>query len=160
MKCPAKTVVVGFGSTALRDDGLPIHLIRHLATDPRFRDITLLTSPVGGLELIQLISGHSCAMLLDTVKTGKMLTGEVNHFIYPDFHETLHLSSPHDASFEQALELGKKLGFRLPARIHIMAIEIEDNLTLGEGMSPAIAERFDAILSMVGAVLREVAGSQ
>lgn len=160
MTCTGKTVVVGFGSTALRDDGLPINLIRHLATDPRFRDMTFLTSPVGGLELIHLISGHSCAVLLDTVKTGRISPGEVTQFIYPDFQETLHLSSQHDASFEQALELGKTLGFRLPARIHIMAVEIEDNLTLGEGMSPAIAERFDAILSMVGAVLREVTGSR
>jgi hydrogenase maturation protease len=160
MSCPGKTVVIGFGSTALKDDGLPAHLIGRLTTDPRFSQITFLTSPIGGLELIQLISGHSCAVLLDTVKTGKAAPGEVIHFIYPDFHETLHLSSQHDTSFEQTLELGKRLGIPLPARIHILAVEIVDNLTLGEGMSQAIAERFDAILSMVGDVLQEVAGSR
>ncbi len=158
MTCPGKTVVVGFGSTALKDDGLPVHLIRHLATDSRFRDITFLTSPVGGLELIDLISGHSFAVLLDTVKTGKRLPGEVYHFIYPDFHETLHLSSQHDASFEQALELGGKLGFSLPARIHIIAIEIEDNLTLGEEMSAAITAQFKTILRAVEIIVQHAAG--
>lgn len=158
MTCPGKTVFIGFGSTALKDDGLPAHLIGHLATDPRFNHVTFLTSPVGGLELIPLFSGHSCAVLLDTVKTGKAAPGEVSHVIYPDFNETLHLSSQHDASFEQTLALGKKLGIPLPEKIHILAVEIVDNLTLGEGMSPAITERFDAILSLVGDVLQEVGG--
>ena len=148
-----KTVVVGFGSTALKDDGLPVRLIAQLATDPRFRHMTFLTSPVGGLEVIQLMSGHSCAVLLDTVKTGKAVPGEISHFIYPDFHETLHLSSQHDASFEQALELAKKLGIPLPGHIHILAIEIEDNLTLGERMSESILERFDEIRSKVEGIL-------
>lgn len=158
MTCPGKTVVVGFGSTALKDDGLPLHLIGHLTTDPRFRHMTFLTSPVGGLELIQLISGHSCAVLLDTVKTGKSNPGEIIHFIYPDFIETFHLSSQHDASFEQALELGKKLGIPLPGRIHILAVEIEDNLTLGEGMSESVLVRFDEVLGKIGEVLAGAVG--
>ncbi|MDD5694074.1 MAG: hydrogenase maturation protease [Bacteroidales bacterium] len=153
------TVMIGFGSTALKDDGLPAHLIVQLATDSRFSHVRFLTSPVGGLELIPLISGYSCAVLLDTVKTGKRPPGELSHFIYPDFHETLHLSSQHDASFEQAMELGKKLGIQLPSTIHILAIEVEDNLTLGEGMSEVITGRFDSILREVEDVLLEVAGS-
>ncbi len=160
MTSSGKTVVIGFGSVALKDDGAPVHLIRKLALDTRFKHITFLTSPVGGLELIPLIEGYSCAVLLDTVKTRGGKPGEVKHFVYPHFAETFHLSSQHDASFEQALELGNKLGIALPARIHILAVEIEDNLTLEEGMSVSVLERFDEILGMVGAVLLEVAGSQ
>ena len=153
-----KTVVIGFGSIALKDDGLPVHLIRKLATNPRFKQLTFLTSAVGGLELITLIGGYSTAVLLDTLKTGKGKPGEVKHFIYPQFGETFHLSSQHDASFEQAIELGKKLGIKLPARIHIVAMEIEDNLTLGEDMSPSILGQFDTLLNLVEIILRDVSG--
>lgn len=156
MTSSGNTVVIGFGSIALKDDGLPVHLIGKLATKPRFKHLTFLTSPVGGIELITLMEGYSTAVLLDTLKTGKGKPGEVKHFIYPKFDETFHLSSQHDVSFEQAMELGKRLGIQLPATIRILAIEIEDNLALGEEMSPSILGQLDVIMGTVVTVLEEV----
>jgi Ni,Fe-hydrogenase maturation factor len=59
------------------------------------------------------------------------------------------LSSFHDTSFLTALKFGKKLGFKIPQKIHIIAIEIIEDRTFGNEFTEPLKRRYDEILSRV-----------
>ena len=56
------------------------------------------------------------------------------------FRETMNLGCVHDANFTTALELGRQMGARVPTSedVHIFAVEISDNTTFSESMSPEL----------------------
>ncbi len=47
------------------------------------------------------------------------------------------------------LELGKRLGFTLPASMHIIAVEILEDLEIGMGLSGELNARYPEIRSEV-----------
>ncbi len=140
---------MGFGSDALSDDGLPIRLISDLKPlfDPNKLDFE--TSPVGGLELVELLKGYQKAFLIDTQKTGKRRPGEVSIFIPDNFEETFHLSSQHDLSFKDALRLANEMAIPFPSDIQIIAIEIVENKRLSFEFSVEIALIYPEILKKI-----------
>jgi Ni,Fe-hydrogenase maturation factor len=52
----------------------------------------------------------------------------------------MHLNNVHDANFATAMELGRQMGVRVPddADIHVLAVEISENLTFGDRLSPEL----------------------
>jgi hypothetical protein len=67
----------------------------------------------------------------------------------------MHMSHVHDANFATALELGRRLGLRLPpaSAIHIFAMEVQDALTFSEHMTPQLADGYPVY---AGAILQEI----
>ncbi len=59
----------------------------------------------------------------------------------------MHLSNVHDANFATALELGRRLGHKIPSEneIYILAIEVEDNFTFAETMTARLEALFPII---------------
>lgn len=150
------TIVIGFGSSALQDDGIPVWLIERLQKIPEFQQLSINTSPVGGLDLIAILDGYTRAVLIDTIKTDNGSPGEIMHFLLPEFSETFHLSSLHDVSFRHVLELAKMLEYKLPDEIRVIAIEIADNTLLTHSFSEALQSKADDILDWVISFLREI----
>lgn len=152
-----KCLVLGFGSDALSDDGLPIKLIHDIpglkagAIQNKF---TFQTSAVGGLDLLDLLEGFTKAILIDTQLTSRRKPGEIHVFTPDNFEETFHLSSQHDVTFHQALEFAKEMGISMPSDIRIIAIEIVENKRLSFEFSKEIEEIYPSILSKVVSFLR------
>jgi hydrogenase maturation protease len=148
-----KCLIVGFGSDALSDDGLPIRLVHDLESilDPEKFDFK--TSPVGGLELLELLKGYYSAFLIDTQLTGRRKTGEISLFTPENFEETFHLSSQHDLSFHDTLKLANEMDIPLPSDIQIVAIEIVENKRLAFKFSEEISARYPGILSQIASVI-------
>lgn len=68
----SRTVVVGTGNLVRTDDGLGVHAIKRLQTDPRVpRDITLIDGGTCGIELLAYLHDSSRLLLLDAVDVGK-----------------------------------------------------------------------------------------
>ena len=63
------------------------------------------------------------------------------------------MSCAHDLDFATALELGRKVGLRLPGDITIVAVEVQDVITFGEKCTPEVQV---AISTAVDMVLREL----
>jgi hypothetical protein len=67
------------------------------------------------------------------------------------FRETMNLTNVHDANFTTALELGRRMGTRVPApaEVHIFAVEIADNMTFSESMTPELEAAYPAICAEI-----------
>jgi hydrogenase maturation protease len=146
---PGKCLIIGFGSDALSDDGLPVRLINDLKPLFDIKKFNFETSPVGGLELVELLKGYQKAFLIDTQKTGKRRPGEVSTFTPENFEETFHLSSQHDLSFKDALRLAETMEIPFPEDIQIIAIEIVENKKLSFEFSVEIDRKYSTILDQI-----------
>jgi hydrogenase maturation protease len=145
----ANCLILGFGSDALSDDGLPLRLVQDLKSSLDFLKFDFETSPLGGLELIELLQGYHSAILIDTQKTGKRRPGEVSIFTQDHFEETFHLSSQHDLSFHDALRFAKQMDIPFPSDIKIIAIEIVENKRLSFDFSEEIEILYQEILATI-----------
>ena len=148
-----KTVVLGLGNPILTDDGVGIEVVR--ALQPRVDDpqVTLHESSLGGLNLLDILVGYDRAIIVDAIQTRLGTTGDVYRLRADDFEPCLHVSCAHDLDFATALELGRKVGLRLPGDITIVAVEVQDVITFGEKCTPEVQV---AISTAVDMVLREL----
>jgi Ni,Fe-hydrogenase maturation factor len=77
------------------------------------------------------------------------MPGDVYYFNPADFHETMHLSNLHDVNFITAIELAKKIKLSIPETIHIIAVEIVEDLEFGRSLSPELEEKYPEIMERV-----------
>jgi hydrogenase maturation protease len=151
-----KCLVLGFGSDALSDDGIPIRLVQDLNVLESLSSITFETSPVGGLELLELLEGFDTAVLIDTQLTSRRKPGEIHEFTPANFEETFHLSSQHDVTFHEAIRFAKEMGIPMPEDIRIIAIEVVENKKLSFEFSGEIQEKYAGILSQIEQILQKI----
>ncbi len=155
-----KALVVGLGNPILTDDGVGIHIVQAVAEQCQRDDVTFAEASVGGLRLLDVIAGYERVIMVDAIQTREGKPGDIHHLHPNDLRASLHSSSTHDLSLPGALALGRGLGMVLPddEAIVIIAIEVEDVLTFGETVTPAVAA---TIPRAVDAVLAELeAGEQ
>jgi hydrogenase maturation protease len=104
---------------------------------------------MGGLEILELIREYHTVVILDAIRTKDGMPGDVYYFNPSDFHETMHLSNLHDVNFITALELAKKIKLSIPETIHIIAVEIVEDLEFGRSLSPELEEKYPEIFQRV-----------
>ncbi len=155
----ARTVIIGLGNPILTDDGVGIHVVRAVASRITHHasrlDVTFAESSVGGLRLLDAIAGYERVIIVDAIRTQRARPGDMYRLHPNDLGVSLHSGSTHDLSLPGALALGRGMGMMLPddEAIVIIAIEVEDVLTFGEGCTPAVAA---AIPRAVEAVVAEL----
>jgi hydrogenase maturation protease len=123
-----KTLILGLGNDILTDDGIGSRLVSDLAQMIGDPDVHYNTACCGGLEIIEYIKGYEQVIFIDAIRTREGSPGDVYYFIPSDFRETSHLSSLHDVSFLTALKLGNSLNLGLPNDLHIIAVEIIEDM--------------------------------
>lgn len=144
-----KTLVLGFGNPISTDDGVGVKVVR--ALKPRVDDpqVTLHESSLGGLNLLDILVGYDRAIIVDAIQTRGGTAGDVHHLSPDDFEPCLHVSCAHGVDFATALELGRKIGLRLPRDIAIVAVEVQDVTTFGEECTPAVQVAISTAVDMV-----------
>ena len=141
-----RTIALGTGNPILCDDAVGIRLARDFRE--RLPDRTAIDiveeCSVGGLNLLDLVSGYDRLIVFDSIKTAGGSPGAWYSMTGESFKETMNLSNVHDANFTTALELGRRMGAHLPspADIHIFAVEILDNTTFSETMTAELESAY------------------
>ncbi|MDP1620745.1 MAG: hydrogenase maturation protease [Bacteroidales bacterium] len=141
-----KVLVLGIGNEILTDDGIGVRLVDDLKDKGFPPEVVFEKGTVGGLEILEFIQGYQEVLFLDAIKTTDGKAGDVYHMDLSDFLETLHLSNLHDVSFIQAIRLGKELGFDLPARLRIFAVEIVEDRVFSRNFTCEIEKQYPRIL--------------
>jgi hydrogenase maturation protease len=148
-----KTLVVGLGNPILGDDGVGWRVAQVLQQLAPEVEVECLS--VGGLSLMERLIGYDCAVIVDAIHTGSREPGSVLVFplsALPDASAG-HTTSVHDTSLKAALDLGRKMGARLPAEVYVVAIEAVAVFDFTKELTPAVAA---AIPRAVEAVLEQL----
>lgn len=152
------TLVLGLGNPILTDDGVGIHVVRQVAAhfQPAAGDsVTFAEASVGGLRLLEVITGCDRLILVDAIQTPGGAPGQIHRLSVDDLRASRHAGSTHDLTFSGALAWGRRMGMPLPAdeAITILAIDVTEVLTFGETLTPGVAA---AVPRAIQSVLREL----
>jgi len=145
-----RTLILGMGNPILCDDAVGIRLARDFRTrlqtgsdnDP---DVDIIEDcSVGGLNLLDLVTGYERLIVFDSIRTPEARPGSWHSMTGATFRETMNLTNVHDANFTTALELGRRMGSCIPSPedVHIFAVEILDNTTFSETMTPELESAY------------------
>lgn len=151
-----RTLVLGLGNPILTDDGVGIHVVRAAAAQYAPADaVTFAEASVGGLRLLDALAGYERVILVDAIQTSGGRSGDVYQLAASDLLASLHSGSTHDMSLNTALDLGRRLGMKLPGDgdIVILAVEVEDVLTFSDSCTQAVARAIPRAMEAVRAQL-------
>ena len=153
-----KTLVLGLGNPILTDDGVGIHVVRAAAArcaPPK--GVMFAEASMGGLRLLDLLVDYDRVILVDAIQTRDGQPGNIHRLGTAELQPSLHSGSMHDLSLIGALDLGRRLGMRLPAEkdLTILAVEVEDVLTFGETCTPSVTRAIPRAVKAILAELRE-----
>jgi len=147
-------LVLGLGNPILSDDRVGIE-VAYRIEEKHNAGVDVIEASVGGLGLLDLIVGYEKLIVVDSIKTEDGSPGALYRLELDDLERTIHTSSPHDTNFATAIEFGKRCGLSVPENIHIYAIEIEDNTTFSEQLTPPVEK---AVPQIVDTIVKEQFG--
>jgi hydrogenase maturation protease len=150
------TLILGLGNDILMDDGIGPKLAWFLEKEISVPGIKYETAAIGGMELIEMIRDYENLIIIDAIKTLNGIPGTVYYLTPANFKETLHISHVHDISFLTALELARRLDIKIPASIHIIAVEIIEDLTFGDEFTEPVQKRYPEIKKEVKEMVIEL----
>ncbi len=161
-----KWVIIGLGNEFMRDDGFGLYAVRalsekmraigemHKETKQRFLNhLDFRESTVGGLEILDYLSGYRRCILIDAVATGKNPPGTIYRYVYNHHDELVKLVSSHQINLTELIGLAKLCGVDVPSVILIYGMEVEDIMTFSIGCSDAVK---DALPDFVDVVAEEL----
>jgi len=138
----------------LTDDSVGLQVAKRLAERLKdCADITTLLWYAGGISLMEAMSGHEKAIIIDAILTEYGKPGTIYALTPSDLRQSKNVHSTHDANLAVALELGRMLGLPLPEQVKIWAVEAQDVESFSEALTEPVAR---AVPSVVGQVLREL----
>ena len=145
----AKGLILGMGNPIASDDAIGIVIaekLKKIINDPK---IEIKTTECGGLNILDLICGYDFLIVIDAIKTGKHKPGEIVHFKAEEYDFTHRSAAVHDVSFFQAIELGRRMGMKIPDRIEIISIEIVENRIISEKLSPKVEAAIEPVIEKI-----------
>jgi hydrogenase maturation protease len=123
-------LVLGVGNPVLTDDAVGFRVARLIKEAKP--ELTEIETAEAGLTLLELITGYERVIIIDSVKTGHGKPGTLHQFTLDQIDPSWNFCSTHGIDIRMAFELGRKLDYKLPAKISIYGIEVEDNKNFGE----------------------------
>ncbi len=146
----ARTLLLGLGNPILSDDGVGIEVAERIRERLNQRDdVDVLEASVGGLGLLDYVIGYERLILVDSIRTAAGSPGALHRLELADLDSTIHSTSPHDTNFATAIEFGKRCGLEVPRTIVIYAIEIEDNSSFSEQLTPCVERMVPSIVDAI-----------
>jgi hydrogenase maturation protease len=142
-----KTLIFGFGNPILTDDAVGIRVAQEL--EQEFPDLAVVMTSEAGLSLLEEVTGYDKLVIIDSIKTGKGNPGELYKLGLEDLKPASDFSSFHGLDIATAFKLGEKLGYPMPERVSIYAIEVKDNTTFGEKCTPEVEQSMSFIVRQI-----------
>jgi len=129
-----KTLVLGLGNELLSDDAVGLLVAGEVEKAIGLPGVEVKTTQSAGFRLVELLVGYDKAIVVDAIISDRAPAGEVYWLELADLVRPLRAVANHNIHLADALELGRKLNQPMPQEVKVLAIEVEDNLTLRESV--------------------------
>ena len=140
-----KALILGLGNPILSDDGIGLVVAERLKG--RVGGVDVISTPLTGLHLLDLMVGYDALFLIDAMITTESPPGELK-FISPD-EVSLPTLSSHGFNLLEILKLGKKLGLSVPELKWVYGITIGRSPAFGEEPSPELMAKVESMASQI-----------
>jgi len=122
------TLIIGLGNPILGDDGVGWVIAQQVKDQVSERfDLEFDFLSLGGLSLMERLTGYQKVVLVDALSTGKYPQGKVVSFPLDSLTDLTagHSSSAHDTSLRNALNVGRSMNIDLPKNENITIVAVE-----------------------------------
>jgi hydrogenase maturation protease len=148
-----KILILGIGNPILGDDAVGILVANELKKRIAHSDIEVEATSAISHYLWDIASGYDKLIIIDSIITGKKKAGSI-YRLKPEELEKKYLpASSHQIGIIDALTRGRKLGFPIPQKIVVYAIEVKDNITFSESCTPEVMK---AIPRTVKKIIKDI----
>jgi hydrogenase maturation protease len=156
-----RTLIIGLGNPILGDDGVGwvvADKVQAALSNPQsaIRDaqsVEVDCASLGGLSLMERLTGSERVILVDAIFTGKQPVGTVRRFLLDELPDLSagHSASAHDTSLRNALHVGRDMQVPLPddENVTIVTVEAEAVYDFSQELSPAVAAAVPLALQQV-----------
>ena len=143
---------MGLGNEIMGDDAAGILAVREL--ESRWRSaVDFVETSEAGLALLDHLEGYDCALILDTVVTGICVPGTIRELSLSDFNQKSAFS-PHVIGLHEVAGVARSLEISFPSSVRILTLEVEELLTIREGLTDAIAGRLHEFVRSAEEIIR------
>jgi len=144
-----QTLIIGFGSEILTDDGIALKIVKDLKLNLDnnlfdFREVNLIS-----LETLNLLIDYKNIVFIDAVKNKTESLGEVNYYRLNNFNNSLHLFNSHDLTLQQLIELGRIFSAELTEDIQVVTININEFEEFGYELSNSMKSVYPNIYEQI-----------
>ena len=147
MQRGARALVLGLGNDLLGDDGVGLAVAR--AVQERApAGVEVVESGEAGLALVELLTGYQVAVIVDAIHTGQSPPGTIRRLERGAFARVL-APSAHYAGLPEVFDLGERLGLELPAKLAVIAVEVEDPYSFAERLTDRVAAAVEPAAELV-----------
>jgi len=139
-----KIVVVGLGNPILTDDAAGIRISEVVrqkieqVTLPRSVTVRICQDEVGGWDIIDRAEGFDILILIDAMTDPALKPGELKWYPHGAF-SSIRLSGIHSMDVFTALEFAQKHGAKMPGKVLVLGMGVEDILNFSEECTPKVA---------------------
>ena len=154
---PGLIRIIGLGNELLSDDGLGISVVRQLRQRLPGGAIEFEELSVGGLELLDHITGCERIIIVDAIATGVHPPGTVLRFLQTSEIDPVTLTSSHQIDLSQVLTLARLLGGDVPRTVLVYGIEAQDSVTFHDECTEDVRR---AIPILVDTICADIAGGR
>jgi hydrogenase maturation protease len=151
----ARVVVLCLGNAIRRDDAVALRVADALERSAP-EGVAIRRSAASGLYLLDEMEGFDRVVVVDAVRTGTHAPGAVLSFPLEDLHAS-EGPSPHAIGLPSALARARAAGAPVPSRIHVVAVEVVDMETVGEGLTAEVAAAVEPAAAAVRRAVRALA---
>lgn len=157
-------LVIGLGNPILGDDGLGWRVaeaVQKTLAGEASSTVEFDYLSLGGLSLMERLIDYERVLLVDAMTSGQNPVGTVSVFPLEQLPTQAcgHLSSAHDTSLQNALQVGRRLGAHLPDEIVVVAVESPYVYDFSETLTPSAAAALPTAVQAAIEVLRQWAAS-
>jgi hydrogenase maturation protease len=139
-----KRAILGIGNVIMTDDAVGVHAARRarelLGPDS---DVEVIEAQMAGFALLDLLADRDRVVVIDALVDPHREPGDVFCVDVARFAPTSHLAGGHQIDLPTALELGRRLGLRMPSEVTVVAVVVVDAMTLGESMTGPVRDAVD-----------------
>lgn len=144
-----RTLVLGLGNDLLADDAIGLRVVREARRcSPKSESLCFSETAEMGLALLDLTSGFERVIIVDAIQSAAAPAGFVHELQLEDLR-CLPTFSPHFLGIPEVLALGRELGFPMPQRVKIFAVEVADPFTVSTQMTPAVEAALPGIVEII-----------
>lgn len=149
-----KIIIIGLGNELISDDGVGIFVLQELKSKLLSslnvsHNFVFQELSVGGLSLLDYISGFSKCLIVDTILTRNQPPGTIYRFKQNSSDELVKIKSSHQINLPQVIGLANLLNIEVPDEIIIYGIEGEDITTFKIGCTEKVQEAIPKLVDMI-----------
>ena len=138
-----KVIIIGLGNPVLTDDAVGIRISELLETKlpditfPENTDVSIEQNESGGWDILDLVVGFDVMILIDALIGKSLKPGELRWYSDKVF-TSIRLSGVHTMDVFSAIEYGKNLNLKVPEKILVLGVGVNDVLTFSEKCTPEV----------------------